>query len=77
MATILVVDDERLFCDLLRMVLGGHGHDVIVTSTGEAALELFTARKTRLTIIDICMPGNRISFNRSWKVRRIWSSAPA
>jgi len=57
MATILVVDDERLICDLLRMVLGGHGHEVIVASTGEAALELFTVRKPRLTIIDICMPG--------------------
>ena len=57
MATILVVDDELLICDLLRMVLGGHGHEVIVASTGEAALELFAARKPRLTIIDICMPG--------------------
>lgn len=57
MATILVVDDERLICDLLRLVLGSHGHDVIVASTGEAGLELFAARKPRLTIIDICMPG--------------------
>jgi len=57
MATILVVDDERLICDLLRLVLGSHGHEVIVASTGEASLELFTARKPRLTIIDICMPG--------------------
>lgn len=57
MATILVDDDERLICDLLRMVLGSHGHEVIVASTGEAALEVFTVRKPRLTIIDICMPG--------------------
>lgn len=57
MATILVIDDERLICDLLRLVLGSHGHDVIVASTGEAGLELFAARKPRLTIIDICMPG--------------------
>ncbi|MDO8547815.1 MAG: response regulator [Nitrospirales bacterium] len=55
MATILVVGDERLICDLLRLVLASHGHDVIVASTGDAALELFASRKPRLTIMDIGM----------------------
>ena len=55
MATILVIGDERLICDLLRLVLTSHGHDVIIASTGDAALELFTARKPRLTIMDIGM----------------------
>jgi DNA-binding response OmpR family regulator len=29
MATILIVDDERMMCDLLRAVLSRHGHEVI------------------------------------------------
>lgn len=57
MATILVVDDERLICDLLRMVLSTHGHEVLVTSNAHEALELFSTRRPRLTIMDICMPG--------------------
>ena len=28
MATILIVDDERVFCDLLKTMLGSHGHEV-------------------------------------------------
>ncbi len=57
MATILVIDNERLICDLLRMVLSNHGHEVIITSDPREALELFAAHRPRLTIMDICMPG--------------------
>ena len=57
MATILVVDDERLICDLLRLVLSSHGHDVIVAANGHDALQLFIERRPHLTVVDICMPG--------------------
>ena len=56
MATILVVDEERLICDLLRLVLSKHGHEVVIASNSQAALDLFTKRRPRLTIIDVCMP---------------------
>ena len=57
MATILVVDDERLICDLLQIVLSSHGHEVIIASNGHDALKLFVARRPQLTLMDICMPG--------------------
>src|SRR5438034_2330125 len=57
MASILVVDDERLICELLQVVLSSQGHEVILASTGEQALELFSKRRPRLTLLDICMPG--------------------
>lgn len=57
MATILVVDDERLICDLLQIVLSGHGHEVVIASNGRDALKLFTERRPKLTLVDICMPG--------------------
>ena len=56
MATILVVDDEQLICDLLRLVLSSHGHDVIVASNGRDALKLFVERRPHLTVVDVCMP---------------------
>jgi DNA-binding response OmpR family regulator len=57
MATILVVNDERLICDLLQIVLSGHGHEVVVASNVRDALKLFTERRPQLTLVDICMPG--------------------
>lgn len=58
MATILVIDDERLIRDLLQMVLRRHGHEVLVASNDQEALDLFTRRRPRLTIMDVCMPGS-------------------
>src|SRR5438309_8673448 len=57
MATILVVDDERLICELLHVVLSSQGHEVLIASNGEQALSLFAKRRPRLTLLDICMPG--------------------
>lgn len=57
MSSILVVDDERLICELLQVVLSSQGHEVIIASNGEQALELFAKRRPRLTLLDICMPG--------------------
>lgn len=57
MAIILVVDDDRLICDLLQVALGKEGHEVVTASNGYEALELFTERRPSLTMVDICMPG--------------------
>jgi len=57
MATILVVDDERMICDLLRLVFCAHGHEVFTATSGREGLELFRQRKPRFTLLDIQMPG--------------------
>ncbi len=56
MSTILVVDDERLICDLLRAVLGRHGHEVLTASNGREGLELFKKHRPRFTLLDLRMP---------------------
>ena len=56
MATILIVDDERLICDLLREVLSRHGHEVITASNGRAGLDLFKEHRPRFTLLDLRMP---------------------
>ena len=57
MATILVVDDERLICELLQVVLSSQGHEVLMASNGKEAVDLFATRRPRLTLLDVCMPG--------------------
>jgi DNA-binding response OmpR family regulator len=57
MATILVVDDERMVCDLLRAVLSRYGHEVIIATSGRAGLEVFKKHRPRFTLLDLRMPG--------------------
>ncbi len=56
MSTILVVDDERLICDLLQAVLSRHGHEVLTASSGREGLELFKKHRPRFTLLDLRMP---------------------
>src|SRR6266705_2852194 len=52
MATILVVDDEVVFCELLKT----HGHEVLTANNGRQALELFKQHRPRFTMLDLRMP---------------------
>jgi len=56
LATILVVDDERVFCDLLKTVLGSHGHEVFTAYGGREALDLFSQHRPQFTLLDLRMP---------------------
>src|SRR2546425_80310 len=56
MATILVVDDERVFCDLLKTVLGSNGHEVFTAYNGREALTLFSQHRPQVTLLDLRMP---------------------
>jgi DNA-binding response OmpR family regulator len=57
MATILVIDDERMICDLLRAVLARHGHEIITAHDGRNGLALFEQHRPRFTLLDLRMPG--------------------
>src|SRR3989441_12257245 len=57
MATILVIDDERMICDLLRAVLTRYGHEVIIATSGREGLEAFKKHRPRFTLLDLRMPG--------------------
>ena len=56
MATILVADDEKLLCDLLRAVFTRHGHEVLIAPNGREAVEIFRTRRPRITFLDMYMP---------------------
>jgi CheY-like chemotaxis protein len=57
MSTVLVVDDEQLFRDLLQALLRHQGHDVLTASNGAEAIEVFERRRPRVTLLDLNMPG--------------------
>ena len=56
--TILVVDDEPLICDLVRVLLGQLGYSVITAEDGQRAIDTFRARRDEidLVILDVMMP---------------------
>ena len=45
MATILVIDDERLLCDLLQNLLREHGHEVFTAYNGREGVASFRQRR--------------------------------
>jgi len=56
-ATILVIDDERMVCDLLRAVFSRYGHEVLTAFDGRNGLDLFEQHRPRFTLLDLRMPG--------------------
>ena len=59
MSSILVVEDEAHLAEGLRFNLEAEGYQVNVVDTGEAALELFEAKKHDFDVIvlDVMLPG--------------------
>jgi CheY-like chemotaxis protein len=55
---ILLVEDEELVRRLAHKILEGHGYDVKVAGSGEAALQLVGAGEGRLDLLvtDVVMP---------------------
>jgi CheY-like chemotaxis protein len=56
MATILIVDDDQMNCDLLQNVFTRHGYQVISTTSGLEGLNLFRTHAPRVTLLDLRMP---------------------
>ena len=56
MVKILVIDDDRMNCDLLQAILTRHGYDVYSAMSGREGLNLFRQHNPRVTILDLRMP---------------------
>ena len=56
MATILVVDDERLLCDLLQEMLRRHGHEVVTAYSGREGIALHKEQRPHFTLLDLHLP---------------------
>ena len=53
---ILVVDDDRNICDLLKLYLDKEGYKVILAYDGEEALVKFNSLKPDFVLLDIMLP---------------------
>lgn len=56
MARILLIDDERLICDMLRTVFTQRKHEVFTALEGGEGLALFAAQRPDVTLLDLRMP---------------------
>ncbi len=54
---ILVVDDEADNRDLLEVILGWEGYEIVTAQSGAEALELVALHRPDLVLLDIMMPG--------------------
>lgn len=54
--SILVVDDEQDYCDVLKMILSGKGYDIDTAGNGAEALEKMKKQYFDLVITDLMMP---------------------
>lgn len=57
MVKLLVIDDDRMNCDLLQAVFTRHGYEVHTATSGVEGLALFRQHIPRVTILDLRMPG--------------------
>ena len=53
---ILIADDDRQICDILRILLSSEGYTVIITDDGKQAAEM-ASDEVDLYLLDINMPG--------------------
>ena len=54
---VLVVDDDPTIRDVLRIMLGFEGCQVVDAPDGESALVMFAAIRPDVVILDVSMPG--------------------
>ena len=67
--TILIIDDERDFLDLLESALKGQGYDVIKASDGIEGIEKARLLRPDMVICDIRMP-NKDGYDVLKEIRR-------
>ena len=53
---IVVADDDRDICELIKMQLTRHGFQVFVADNGQSAIELVVEHKPVIALLDIMMP---------------------
>jgi CheY-like chemotaxis protein len=56
MPTVLIVDDMRVFADVVGAKLEKSGYEVLVAGDGQEALRLVRQNRPSLVILDIAMP---------------------
>lgn len=53
---ILIVDDDKNICELLRLYIEKQGYSTVVANDGKQAIELFEIENPNLILLDIMLP---------------------
>lgn len=53
---ILIVDDDKNICELLRLYLEKEGYETMLAHDGQQALDSFSANRPNLVLLDVMMP---------------------
>ncbi len=53
---ILIVDDDKNICELVRLYMDKEGYDTLIAYDGEDALSLFSKENPSLIILDLMLP---------------------
>ena len=56
MGKILVVDDDKNICELLRLYIEKEGFEVQIANDGKAAIDMFETGNFSLIMLDIMLP---------------------
>ncbi|CUS33534.1 putative Response regulator, CheY-like [Candidatus Nitrospira nitrosa] len=56
MTKLLIVDDDRMNCDLLQDLFSRQGYDVILATSGREGLDQFRMSNPKVTLLDLRMP---------------------
>lgn len=75
MANILVVDDDKEICDLLKIILNDENHNVFVARDGQEGIFIYNHQKLDLIITDIIMP-NKDGIDLIMEVIKVNNSIP-
>jgi CheY-like chemotaxis protein len=75
MATFLIVDDDPIVLAMVGEVLDSAGHAAVSASDGDKALDLLSALKCDLVILDLLMP-NRDGLETISQIRHLYPDLP-
>jgi len=75
--TILVVDDEKDFLELMKSRLEASGYDVATASNSKEAIDLAEEREFDLILMDLVLEGNKNGVEIFKEIRKIRPDAKA
>lgn len=71
---VLVVDDDRNICEIIRLYLEKEGFEVVIANDGQEALDAFREKTPSVVLLDVMMP-KMDGFQVCREIRRV-SSIP-
>ncbi|MEG2045154.1 MAG: response regulator, partial [Clostridia bacterium] len=56
MIKVLICDDDKNICEILRLYLNKYGFETVIAYDGDGALDLFKKYEPNIVLLDVMMP---------------------